>query len=219
MPPLPPHSKNVTWIILSVVIIALLIFYLQKPPKKGYAEQTFKGLVVAYQTNRIGDVDKLIMTTADQKLTIHFPPHTAFAVMKAAPKNKIADLEVHAPPAGSPVSHEMSELKSVRSSSPVLELRTIPPQAPASGKKIEISGKAGNYKLDEKGMVTGIIIQKYLIDLPRGLVKNILPVLKDSSEVRIKGYERSVNEGFVNLNGLIVVKPYAISIDKTDYLL
>ena len=62
-------------------------------------------------------------------------------------------------------------------------------------------------------------MDKYIIEIPKHMEQNIGPMLKEAKEIIVKGYERNANDGFVNTSSFVLVKPYAITIDKTYYLL
>ena len=98
-------------------------------------------------------------------------------------------------------------------------MKSIPPLAASNGRKIRLEGKSGKFWRDEHGNVTALIIGNHLVELPARLVKDLLPVLKDSVNVSVKGFERRISEGFVNTTGLTIVKPSAITINNTDYVL
>ncbi len=220
---IPPHIRQIVWFIFLLSGIVLLFIYLQPMVKKTPADKmpgdTVKGKINDYKTNRIGDIDKVLADTKQGKIWVHFPPHTAKFIMNAAPKNKTATLDIRSSNKTTIDNLPLFELISVQSIVGSFLVESVPPPPPATGKKIEISGKAGQYKLDEKGNVAGMIFGKYLVDIPPHLVQNIFPVIKASQEIIVKGYERNTEDGFVNVTGLVMVKPYAITIDKIDYLL
>ena len=220
---IPPHIRQLFWIFFIFSAIILLVIYLQpllKATEPNAAQEgILKGRVLDYHTNRIGDIDKLLIETKQQKIWIHFPPHTANMVMKAAAKGEQAEIYTRVSAKRTLDNLPMPDLISIRNGAASFLVESVIAPAPAVGKKVEISGKPGRYKLDEKGLVAGIIIDHYLIDISPHLVQNLFPVIKDSEQIIVKGYERNAGDGFVNITGLTMIKPYAISIDKTDYLL
>lgn len=220
---IPPHIRQIVWFVFLLAGIVLLFIYLQPVFNKNPADKTpgnvVKGKIVDYKTNRIGDIDKVLVDTKQGKVWIHFPPHTAKFVMNTAPKNESGTLAIR-PADKMTIDHlPLFELISVQTALGSFLTESVPPPAPAVGNKIAISGAAGRYKLDEKGIVAGIILNQYLVDIPAQMLQHILPVIEASHEMTVKGYERNASDGFVNVTGLIMVKPYAITIDKIDYLL
>ncbi len=220
--PVTPHIKQITWAVFLSSGIILLYIYAAKllkepPPLAGAASEQIT--ILAYGANRISDIDKILFNKNGDSGWLHFPPHTAKYIMGIAPKNSIAYVSFQPTIRKAPDDKPMYELLSIQSSIGVLSTNAIPPPAPATGKSIELAGKIKEYCTDEKGMISGFIMEKYIIEIPKHIEQNIIPLLQAGKEVAIKGYERSTNDGFVNTTGFTLVKPYAITIDQTYYLL
>ena len=198
---------------LFVSLISVVAAQCANDTAKLPAERAISGVVIDYRSNRIGDVDKLVIKSESKLTVVHFPPHTARAVMNAAPKNQEAELTVDLSEKKDP------ELRSVKAASGDLDMHSIPPMAAASGKEVEITEKALSFRRDGHGSVNALVYKNYLVELPPHLVKNLQPVLADTARIVVRGYERDVSQGFVNTTGLIVVKPFSITINNTDYLL
>lgn len=225
--PLDPHIKQVAWAVFIISGILLLLLYLapftRQPPLKHPVSlpdaQVQQVKLIKYGFNRIGDIDKFLIVYQNRETWIHFPPHTAKYVMKTAPKNASAEINFHITDRIAADGKPMYDLVTVKAGGQIFETSSIPPPKLASGKSLELTGKILDYKLDEKGSMAGFTMDKYIIEIPKHLAVNIIPMLKDAKEIVIKGYERNATDGFVNSSGLVLIKPYAITIDKTYYLL
>ncbi|MDJ1485536.1 hypothetical protein QNI16_33910 [Cytophagaceae bacterium YF14B1] len=229
---IPPHSRNIIWLIFLVSGLLLLLHYsklgvksepnpLPGQEKHHRVENTLKGNVVEYGSNRIGDIDKILIRVNQVDHWLHFPPHTARQVLNIAPEQTYVVAQVRKGKAklfGNIFIHELVSIHSVSLEKSVQVDRIVPPP-PVKGESITLSGTIKQFKLDEKGQVSGFIIDKYIVDLPPGMGETMASLLKNAKELSVNGYVRSPEDGFVNTSRLLLIKPYSLVIDNTDYLL
>jgi hypothetical protein len=229
-----PHIRDVLWLVFIACGILLAIYYLQqgdnkympkKNPKKNPApliEGFENARVLRFESNRIGDLDNMVLHRADgSEVRLHFPPHTAQKVMHIVQVNKQVQFKAGGIHKHSPDGKIILHLHTVKSyeTQEEFQVEEMPPPRPSVGKEISLEGQIKQYKLDENGMVSGFILQNYLVEIPPHLTNSLVPLLKDAKIISLKGYLRSTNYGFVNTTGLEIVKPYSIRIDETDYIL
>ncbi len=226
--PVAPHIKQIAWTIFLVSGTILLYIYAAQlrtkkpmPPDSGKLPGVqFEHIrVIDYGFNRIGDIDKLLFDYHGQSTWLHFPPHTARYVMAVAPKNTTADASFDITNRKAGDEKPIHDLIVIQTSQSSFKTGSIPPPAPANGRQIEVTGKIAEYRFDEKGSISGFVIDKYIIEIPKHMEQNIVPLLKVAKKIVVKGYERSATDGFVNTSSFVLVKPFAITIDKTHYLL
>jgi hypothetical protein len=98
-------------------------------------------------------------------------------------------------------------------------IHDIPPPPPTKGNEVEVSGSEVQFRLDDHGKVGAFILADKLVDLNPATGETLVPLLRQAKEIIVKGYERSPDKGFVNITGLVLIKPNLITIDKTNYLL
>jgi hypothetical protein len=226
----PPHIRNLLWIIFIITGAILLATYLRpmKPPRPpgmpmGEGQQiakTVSGIVIDYGSNKVGDIDKILLQQADKKIWLHFPPHTASQIMSVGAKNATVNAEVGAMNKMMPDNVPMSDLTSIQSAAlgKTVFIHDIPPPPPSRGDEIEVKGSAAKFKLDDNGKVSAFILADKIIELHPGMIETLVPLLQQAKEIIVKGYERGMGNGFVNVTGFPLVKPYNITIDKINYV-
>ncbi len=187
----------------------------------GESEQ-ITGVIKDFGNNRNGDMDALLIGSANGDIWVRFPPHTASQIMSAAPKGSTVTALIqsgppHPPgPAGREARYRLVQLQV---SNEVVSISDIPPPPPAAGEPIELSGTVDSLITGGHGEVSGLVVNGYRIVLPPHLAHSIAPLLQQGKTIAIKGYERSSDDGFVNADKRKLVKPYRLTIDSTDYLL
>lgn len=228
---IPPHIKNLIWIIFIISGLLLFITYINPrkplgpplpphntlPPPSG----EISGTVVEFGSNRIGDIDKIALLQGNQKIWLHFPPHTAQQLMNVAVKNTTVHATVHngkMPPHESMMRYELISLSS-DALGKTINVHDIPPPAPMRGSEVEVKGGDIELKLDDKGNAAAFILSGKLIEFHLHTAETLLPLMKQAHEIIVRGYERSASDGFVNNTGLPFIKPYAITIDNINYVI
>lgn len=183
------------------------------------------GTIVNYAANRNGDIDKLILNTGNDKMLIYFPPHTARQLMNAAEKNTKVHVwlgnDKKPPPKHDDINNQNRyELISLHAevNSITINVHDIPPPRPATGNEVLIKGKTIQWQKDDNNQPVDFILSGKLIALSPHARKSLLPLLNNARSITVKGYERNAADGFVNISGLIMVKPYAITIDSVNYI-
>jgi hypothetical protein len=236
---LPPHIRPFFWLLFIGAGLVLGISYLQSGKPAGVPARTqaigehasappsidrpreVSGVVVDYGANRIGDIDKLLLQCAGEKLWLHFPPHTAAQVINLAVKETTVQAGIGSQAKRGQDSLPVYEVMTLRSPSlgTSLQVRAIPPPPPDRGKETVVTGDSVQFRLDEQGRTSAIILGGRLVPLHPKMAESLAPLLRQASAIEVKGYERDPADGFVNSLGLPVVKPYSINIDKTNYVL
>lgn len=227
---IPLYIKNLLWIIFVISGLLLLITYInpQKPSSSlpyrhnlSQPENEINGTVVDYAANDIGDIDKILLQQGNQKIWIHFPPHTAQQVINLAVKNTTVFATIHN---GKPPPHQgimMYELISLRSDAlgKTINVHDIPPPPPNRGNEVEVSGNSIELKLDDRENATAFILSGKLIELHSHTAETLLPLIKQAHKIIVKGYQRSTSDGFVNISDLPLIKPSVITIDNINYVI
>ena len=57
------------------------------PPPQPQDIKEIDGIVINYAANKDDDIDKLVITSNNDSLLFHFPPHTAKLLLSVAAKN------------------------------------------------------------------------------------------------------------------------------------
>jgi len=173
---------------------------------------TITGTVSTFIPNDLGDVDRLSLKTASGIHFLFFPPHTANTVMAAAPIGKNITVGVSS-------KEDRSEIRLLTTDAGIIDIHRIKPPLPVKGKPVTIQSAASTVQKQYSGHFSGLLIKNYLVLLPQHKATQLEHLLKGAKSMQIKGYLRSAGEGFVNQSKYIVVRPYAIEIDGTSYLL
>lgn len=230
---MPPHIKNFLWIIFIVSGILLLIAYFnpkESPPPPlpqrneiPQAENRITGSVIDYAANGIGYIDKIQLLQNNQKIWLHFPPHTAQQVMNVAVKNTTVTVTATVRNNPAPINNDTAryELISLHSNAldKTVNINEIPPPPPAPGKEIEVKGNTIELKSDESGHVTGFVLSGKMIELPLHTAETLLPLMRQAHEITVKGYRPAAMDGFVNISGMPFIKPVSITIDNINYVI
>ncbi len=99
-----------------------------------------------------------------------------------------------------------------------VDIKDFPPPPPTPGEEVTIRGSQVTIKKDESGRATALILSGKLILLPPHAADDLLPLMEPAKTILIKGIQRSEADGFVNINGLPLVRPDEITIDSIKYL-
>ena len=99
-----------------------------------------------------------------------------------------------------------------------IDVHDIPPPPPEIGKAITISSNKIQWQNND-AQNSNLIVSGRLIALPPHAKESLLPLIKNAHSILIKGYERNAANGFVNMSGLILLRPDAITIDSINYLI
>lgn len=178
------------------------------------------GTVKGYAANREGDIDKLLIQTTSNIFSVHFPPHTANTLLTFAGKGTVVCIEAHRRPAG-PADDALSsayELVSLEKegAAAIIRPRDIHPLPPSTGRQVELSGPFIS-KNDSNQQQYGFIQMNKLVVLPPHTRQSLEPLLKKAKTISVRGYERDARSGFVNMEGLTVVRPYQVIINGVTY--
>jgi hypothetical protein len=228
---MPPHIRNLVWIIFIIAGFLLVSQYIRpkKPPASpsplpGHERSVndeISGIVLDYGYNRIGDIDKILLQQSNRKMWLHFPPHTASRVMNIGIKTTTVTVTIR--PSDKPSPDSLPEFAVVSIQSPslgkVVFIHDIPPPPPEKGDEVEVTGHEVQFRLDEQGKVSAFILSDKIVELNPATGETLVSLLRQAKDILVKGYERSLDKGFVNTTGLVLVKPYSIRIDQTNYLL
>lgn len=226
------HLKSVVIVILSIVIVVLsyVFYYTSKPlaeeagnvpsssnPLLLPSTQKIKGIVLQYGNNPQGDIDKVLIDTGSGQIWLHFPPHTAKQILLMA--------KLHAPVTidygerRDKKNKQVEEIQTISNNkNETVDIKNIPPPAPTPGRKVIITGNKIEIKKDENGRVMAFVLSNKLIALPPHTADNLLPLIISAKTIVVKGTERSMADGFININSLPLVRPDEIRIDSINYL-
>lgn len=241
---IPPHIKDIAWALFAIAAVVLALYYFTEKDKKNldrehlqeeyFTEKKSKSkkkkgkkkddlaIVMEFESNRIGDIDKIKVKRNDKSdLWLHFPPHTASQVKRIitiGDKILYESRKTHKNNFRNQPMENLEELENVTTNIQ-LNIDIIPPPHPTDGIEVTLEGRIQKFKLDEKGEISGFILEGHIVDIPPHLAKNIAPLLKEAEKIALKGYLRPNTAGFINITGLPFIKPFTIKINDTDYLL
>ena len=216
-------NKKLLFKVLLVLLIAFItaIVIFNKKSRMPFTESqiSLSGKLIDYQTNKKGDIDSLIIRSNTDNLLIHFPPHTAFEIIKTFPKN--TQIEVIYNKKNHFLDKDIdNHLLSIsnKDNSRFLKLADIKNTPVDKGISSNIIIK--NYKInfDDKDQANAIISNNYFIDIKPHILKEIIPLMDKAKKIEIKGLIRSEN-GFVNSNGYKYLKAESLILDERIYLL
>jgi len=232
------HIKQSIKIIAVIICVMIIVSCNNSPqppqdkgilPEQNYLQpQSVKevtGIIINYKANRDGDIDKLILQTANDTLLIHFPPHTARQLMNTAAKNTKVHVWLgndkkppkHNDDMNNKKHYELISLHA-QANGITINVHDIPPPKPVPGNEVVVTGNKLQWQSDDDGQAGDFILSGKLIALPPHVKESLLPLLKNAHSIIIKGYERNAADGFVNISGLILIKPFAITIDSVNYI-
>lgn len=179
--------------------------------------QKIKGTVIQYGSNPQGDIDKILVDVNNNQLWLHFPPHAAKQVLNIAKLHAIVAIE-YAERHGKKdrISNEIQIISNNKNES--VNIRDIAPPPPTPGNDVTVNGNKIEIKKDDNGNTNAFVLSNKLIMLPPHVAENLLPMIENAKTITVKGNERSNADGFVNINGLNLVRPDSIIIDGTNYL-
>jgi hypothetical protein len=178
-----------------------------------------KGKVLEYGSNPDGDIDKMILSTDEQKFWIHFPPHTARAVAAEAPVNSLVEVTMEQSGPAHKEHLPVYELKYLRKQSfPMgIDLEEFQAPRPKEGFEIEVKGKAPRDFEILRGQGRNFILSGKLISIPLHMEHELFPLIDQAKTIRVKGYLRDSTDGFLSVSGMPVVKASSIQLDSVTY--
>ena len=221
-------SNSKAIILLTVILAAGLLWYIPQkkepilldnrfPSKGPIADKQVKirGTVVKYGSNREGDVDKVLLSSNEKQVWLHFPPHTAKLVATVAVINEqVEALAKQRGPLHKENQGEVYELKFM--SNNVLQtkvnLEDIPAPAPKKGIEIEIEGIPSLHSNENTFLLSG-----KMVTLPPHMARELFPLINQAKIITVKGFMRDSTDGFLSESGLPVVKPISIKINSVIY--
>lgn len=189
------------------------------PPHKEAI--VIKGTVLRYESNDAGDIDKMAIEQDDEIFLLHFPPHTAQQVLSIATIKSSVSVMARTGKEHKDAVGRLYELISITTngSDKMIEIKSIPPPPPEQGEEVEITGTGIEIKKDAAGRTKAFILSGRLIAVPPHAADNLEPLLNKVQTITVRGNKRNASDGFVNSNGLAVIKPYSITINGTIYLI
>lgn len=188
------------------------------PPE--HKQWKIKGIVTEYGSNPDGDIDKLLLTSGNEKIWLHFPPHAARSVKAAAPIQSIIEVTVGQ---GGPAVHhrpdpafELKHLENQAGKASV-DLTEITAPPPRKGFEVEIEGNVAKDLKIGQGPDNSFILSGKLISVPPHMAHELFPFLSQAKTIRVKGYLRDSTDGFLSASGMPVVKAGSIQLDGVTY--
>ncbi|HEV7379137.1 MAG TPA: hypothetical protein VGN64_05040 [Dyadobacter sp.] len=190
-----------------------------KPAHPAFNLKTVKGMVVKYGSNHDGDIDKIMISSNDREIWLHFPPDTARSVMDIAPVNarieaKIEHHELAGRAHGPNLVSELSHI-SKQSSDEKIDLSVISPPEPTEGTEAEVTGSVPED--DMKKTENTFSLSGKLISLPPHTARELFPLIAEAKHIIVKGKMRDSTGGFVSASGKPVVKANSIQLDSVIY--
>jgi hypothetical protein len=186
-----------------------------KPPRHRQSELV--GTVLEYGSNPDGDIDKMLLATSEEKVWLHFPPHTARSVKEAAPVHSHIEATVdQGGPAGNTSVYELKYLRK-QSVEVGINLAKIPAPVSRKGFEVEIKGNIAQDLNPEQEPGYAFILSGKLILLPPHMAQELFPLIRRAKMILVKGYMRDSSEGFLSASGKPVVKASAIQLDSITY--
>lgn len=184
-------------------------------------QQKLSGKVLKFGSNHDGDIDRILLSSGQKNVWLHFPPHTARMVTSVAEINKLVEVTVDEKAGPGHEANNTYELKYLRSQSEEvgIDLPKIPAPAPRKGLEVEIKGRPPkDFNFDNEREST-FILEGKLISLPPHMARELLPLISQAKMVVVKGYMRDTTEGFLTVSGIPLVKPGSIQIDNANYII
>lgn len=173
------------------------------------------GTVIKYGSNHEGDIDKLLLSSDEEEIWLHFPPHTARQVTSVAIINGQVEALINRkgplPPKHRHNSYELGSLTNNVLQTKV-DLAKIPAPIPRKGIEIEIKGSP----LFNRNANTFLLAGK-MVTLPPHMAQELFPLINHAKTITVKGYMRDSTDGFLSDSGLPVVKPSSVKIDSVIY--
>lgn len=177
---------------------------------------TLTGKVLEFLVNPMEDIDKILLSTEEKNVAVHFPPHKAQAILEKIQIGQFVNLSVCKSKKMIFKSFPLYDL--IHLQEPFLNLDTLKPQK-SKGAAISVQGFISNFRYNDRNFVSAFFLENYLVDIPPHFGEIITPVLSVDKEVSIQGHLRQNNMGFINKSGLEIIRPYALNVDGTNYLL
>lgn len=185
--------------------------------QKHLSEQKIKGMVMQYGSNPQGDIDKILIDENNNQIWLHFPPHAAKQILNIAKLHTVVTIEYAQKPGKKDIlSNELQTISNDNNN--MLDIKMIVPPSPTAGNNITVTGKIIKIKSDNNGNQNAFELSNKLIVLPPHAAKALLPLIENAKTIVVKGDERNNADGFVNINGLSLVRPESIIIDSINYL-
>ncbi|SEJ39367.1 hypothetical protein SAMN04487995_4441 [Dyadobacter koreensis] len=223
-------SKLKALLLLLIILAAGALLYQSKQkrthsfvanPIDNGPRETYElnGQVLQYGSNHDGDIDKILLLTAKEKIWLHFPPHTARQVTGAAQLNSTIEAIVEKKPHAPHDPESVYELKylSTRQSQHQIDLTKLPAPVPRKGIEVELTGNPP-YKFGyEKEEQSVLFLSGRTVLFPAHMARELFPLMRKAKMILVKGYMRDTAEGFVTASGRAAVKPGTIQIDSITY--
>lgn len=184
-------------------------------------QQNLSGKVLKFESNHDGDIDRILLSSGQKNVWLHFPPHTARMVTSVAEINNLVEVTVEQKIGPRHDANNTFELKYLRSQSAEvgIDLSEIPAPAPRKGLEVEIKGRPHrDFNFGNVGKST-FILEGKLISLPPHMAGELVPLISQAKTVVVKGYMRDTTEGFLTASGIPLVKPGSIQIDSVNYII
>lgn len=225
-------SKSNGLILLLILLVAGWLMYKPNPKHKILLDEKppglhpmtgqelgITGIVVKFGSNPDGDIDKILLSTANQKIWLHFPPHTARQVTSAAKINQSIEATIGPERLPGTDTEGVYELKNLRSKfqKTNVDLGQIPAPAPRKGIEVALKGVVSKDPKYGNDMETNFILAGKQVLLPPHMARELLPLIRRANIILVKGYMRDSTQGFLSASGMNVIKPSLIQIDSITY--
>lgn len=217
--------KGFQHVLLLALLAAVAIFYLvgrnHLAPRQEHGEgDTARGLVIEFQSNGIGDVDALSLRSGGENLVLKFPPHTASKVMHVAkPNDQVEAVFRKDKKHPHDARGKLEILTNVTTGQRVVVADIPPPIQHETGPEIEVILPEKAFHVDRKGRINGFVTARQLIEIKPDVMNGLLSVIHEAKQIKVKGFKRDEQAGFVNLKKMELVKAVSLELDGRTYLL
>jgi len=176
-----------------------------------------QGIITDYKINHIGDLHGFELKNSEKKYIVFFPEHTAAAVIGIAEKGAEVWLktQIH----GHHNSLRLMVIKNILNAKN-LDISEKHPSCPKmEGIEKIIPLGQHSYIIDRKGRVAGIADGKTVALFRLNNTEAFIERIKSTSVVRITGFERPKDQGYINSKFENIVYATAVEIDGITFLL
>ncbi|MCF2489170.1 hypothetical protein [Dyadobacter sp. CY347] len=221
-------SKLIGFMLLLATLAAGLSWYLS--PKKGQNLQkailphpgpddnkhfNITGRVIKYGSNHEGDIDKLLLSSNEGEIWLHFPPHMARQVTSVATINaQVKALANESRPRPGEHRNDSYTITSLTNNAfqTKVDLHDIPAPIPKKGIEIKMKGKPSVNQNENAFMLAG-----KMVTLPPHMARALFPLINQAKTITVKGFVRDSTDGFLSESGMPIVRPTLVEIDSVTY--
>lgn len=230
------HTKgNRPLLIVIILLLLVIIWLLIKPPvpplpkaplpnyrprpEGPQKERVIEGVVIAYKNNPHLDMNALeLKTKTSGIMAIEFRPHTAEAVKRIGAPGQSVTVTYGLHPNDEVVGYQLMAIENEKSGLKQV-LKDLPPPPDVPNHQTE------NFKLDKPILITdqygGVVALRknnLLFHFKPGLVDDIAPLIKESTQFSLVAVRRPDDQGFINVYHDKVYIVLSITIDNKTFL-